>query len=48
MQTRHFAYFWHEARRVSKLWGYKYFTAENRIAIVGPQGEKIRLVIERP
>jgi hypothetical protein len=32
--------------KVPKLRGYKFFTAENRIAIVDPQGTKVRLVIE--
>ncbi len=32
--------------RVPKLRGYKFFTAENRIAIVDPQGAKVQLVIE--
>jgi len=32
--------------KVPKLRGYKFFTAENRIAIVDPQGAKVQLVIE--
>ena len=34
-------------QKVSKLKGYKYFTAENRIAIVDPQGVKVQLILER-
>ena len=34
-------------QRVSKVKGYKYFTADNRIAIVDPQGTKVQLVIEQ-
>jgi hypothetical protein len=32
--------------RIGKLKGYKFFTAENRIAIVDPQGAKVSLVVE--
>jgi len=32
--------------KVPKLRGYKFFAAENRIAIVDPQGAKVQLVIE--
>ena len=32
--------------QVAKLKGYRYFTAENRIAIVDPQGSKVQLVFE--
>ena len=34
-------------QKVSKLKGYKYFTAENRIAIVDTQGVKVQLILER-
>ena len=34
-------------QKVSKVKGYKYFTADNRIAIVDPQGTKVQLVIEQ-
>jgi hypothetical protein len=33
--------------RVPKVKGYKFFTAENRIAIVDPDGAKVQLVLER-
>lgn len=33
-------------RQVPKVEGYKYFTAENRVAIADPQGSKVQLVIE--
>jgi hypothetical protein len=33
-------------QKVSKVKGYKFFTVENRIAIVDPQGSKVQLVIE--
>jgi hypothetical protein len=32
--------------KVPKVRGYKFFTAENRLAIVDPQGSKVQLVIE--
>ena len=34
-------------QKVAKVKGYKFFTAENRLAIVDPQGTKVRLVIEQ-
>ena len=34
-------------QKVAKVKGYKFFTAENRIAIVDPQGTKVQLVIEQ-
>lgn len=34
-------------QKVSKVKGYRYFTAENRLAIVDPKGSKIVLVIEQ-
>ena len=33
-------------QKVPKVEGYQYFTAEDRVAIVDPQGEKVQLVIE--
>jgi len=33
-------------QKVAKVKGYKFFTAENRLAIVDPQGTKVQLVIE--
>jgi hypothetical protein len=33
-------------QRVPKVKGYKFFTAENRLAIVDPQGARVQLVIE--
>jgi hypothetical protein len=33
-------------RKVPQLMGYKYFTAENFVAVIDPQAFKIRLVIE--
>jgi len=33
--------------KVAKVKGYKFFTAENRVAIVDPQGTKVQLVIEQ-
>jgi Protein of unknown function (DUF1236) len=33
-------------QQVPKVKGYKYFTAQNRIAVVDPQGSKVQLVIE--
>jgi hypothetical protein len=34
-------------QKVSKVKGYRFFTAENRLAIVDPQGSKVLLVIEQ-
>jgi hypothetical protein len=34
-------------QKVPKVKGYKFFTAENRIAVVDPQGAKVQLVIEQ-
>ena len=34
-------------QKVAKVKGYKFFTPENRLAIVDPQGTKVLLVIER-
>lgn len=34
-------------QKVSKVKGYKFFTAENRLAIVDPQGTKVQLVLEQ-
>ena len=34
-------------QKVAKVKGYKFFTAENRLAIVDPQGTKVQLVIEQ-
>ena len=34
-------------QKVAKVKGYKFFTAENRIAIVDPQGTKVQLVLEQ-
>ena len=34
-------------QKVSKLKGYRFFTAENRLAIVDPQSSKVLLVIEQ-
>ncbi len=34
-------------QKVPKVRGYKFFTAENRLAIVDPQGMKVQLVIEQ-
>jgi hypothetical protein len=34
-------------QKVPKVKGYKFFTAENRIAIVDPQGSKVQLVLEQ-
>jgi hypothetical protein len=34
-------------QKVPKVKGYKFFTAENRIAIVEAQGTKVQLVIEQ-
>jgi hypothetical protein len=33
-------------QKVPKVKGYKFFTAENRVAIVNPQGSKVQLVLE--
>ena len=33
-------------QQVPKVRGYKFFTAEDRLAIVDPQGTKVQLVIE--
>jgi hypothetical protein len=33
--------------KVPKVKGYKYVAAENRVAIVEPQGQKVALVIEQ-
>jgi hypothetical protein len=33
-------------QKVPKVKGYKFFTAENRVAIVDPQGSKVQLVLE--
>ena len=33
-------------QQVPKLKGHKYFAAENRLAIVDPQGDKVQLVLE--
>jgi hypothetical protein len=33
-------------RQVPKVQNYRYFAAENRVAIVDPQGSKVQLVIE--
>jgi hypothetical protein len=34
-------------QKVPKVKGYKFFTAENRVAIVDPQGSKVQLVLEQ-
>ena len=34
-------------QKVSKVKGYRFFTAESRLAIVDPQGSKVLLVIEQ-
>jgi len=34
-------------QRVPKVKDYKFFTAENLIAIVDPQGSKVQLVLEQ-
>ena len=34
-------------KKVAKVKGYEFFTAENRLAIVNPQGTKVQLVIEQ-
>jgi hypothetical protein len=34
-------------KKVPKVRNHKYFTAENRVAIVDPQGSKVQLVIEQ-
>jgi hypothetical protein len=33
-------------QEVPKVRGYKYFAAENRVAVVDPEGSKVELVIE--
>jgi hypothetical protein len=33
-------------QQVPKVRGYKYFTAEDRVAIADPQGMKVQLVID--
>jgi hypothetical protein len=33
-------------QQVAKVRGYKFFTAENRLAIADPQGSKVQAVIE--
>ena len=33
-------------QKVPKVKGYKFFTAENRVAIVDPQGTKVQLILE--
>jgi len=34
-------------QKLPKVKGYKFFTAENRVAIADPQGAKVQLVIEQ-
>ena len=33
-------------QKVPKVKGYKFFTAENQVAIVDPQGTKVQLILE--